>query len=72
MGNILKVIQIILAILLIVSVLIQQKGSGLGMAFGGDSNVFRSRRGLENVFHWSTIVIGALFCITALFTVFFS
>ena len=72
MENILKIIQVILAILLVVSILLQQKGTGLGLAFGGEGNFYRSRRGLENVLHWSTVVIAVLFCITALFTVFFS
>ncbi len=67
-----KIIQIILAILLVIVVLMQQRGSGLGMAFGGDSGGYRSRRGVEQVLHVATIVIAILFCIVALFTVFYS
>lgn len=65
-----KIIQVILAILLMIVVLMQQKGSGLGLVFGGDSNFYRSRRGIENLLHWATIVIAAIFCIIALVTIF--
>ena len=67
-----KILQIIFAILLVIVVLMQQKGSGLGMAFGAETTVKRTRRGAESVLYWSTVVIAVLFCITALFTVFLS
>lgn len=67
-----KIIQIVLAVLLVVVVLMQQRGSGLGMAFGGDSGGYRSRRGAEKILHIATIVIASAFCVVALLTVFFS
>jgi preprotein translocase subunit SecG len=70
MSNVFKIFQIVLAVLLIISILLQQRGSGLGMAFGGESNVYRSRRGIEKLLFYATIVIAALFCLTALATVF--
>ncbi|OQB06519.1 MAG: preprotein translocase subunit SecG [bacterium ADurb.Bin212] len=68
----LKIFQIILALLMVVAILLQQKGSGLGIAFGGDSNFYRSRRGLENVLHWATIIIAFFFVVTAVAVVFVS
>ena len=70
MSNILKIFQLILALVLIAAILLQQRGSGLGMAFGGQGNVYRSRRGIEKLLFYATIVIAALFCLTALLTVF--
>jgi preprotein translocase subunit SecG len=70
MSNIFKIIQIIFAILLMVAILMQQRGSGLGAAFGGTGNVYRSRRGIEKILFIFTIVIAVLFCLTALATVF--
>lgn len=70
MSNVFKIFQIVLAVLLIISILLQQRGSGLGMAFGGESNVYRSRRGIEKLLFYVTIVIAVLFCLTALATVF--
>jgi len=72
MINTIKIVQIILAILLIVSVLMQQRGSSLGMVFGGEGNVYRSRRGIEKFLFWATVVIAVLFCATAVTTVFFA
>jgi preprotein translocase subunit SecG len=70
MQEIFKIFQIILAILLMTAILMQQRGSGLGMAFGGTGNVYRSRRGIEKILFIGTIVIAVLFCLTALLTVF--
>lgn len=67
----LKIIQITLAILLVGSILLQQRGSGLGSTFGGEGNVYRSMRGFERLLFASTIVIAVLFVISAVLTVFF-
>jgi preprotein translocase subunit SecG len=65
-----KIIQIILAVLLVAAILLQQRGSGLGLAFGGQGNVYRSRRGVEKLLFVATIVLAVLFCAAALATVF--
>lgn len=54
---ILTVIQIIVAVVLIVVILLQQRGEGLGSFFGGGGEVFRTRRGIENVLFYLTIVL---------------
>jgi preprotein translocase subunit SecG len=72
MSNIFNIFQIILAVLLIICILLQQRGSGLGMAFGGEGNVYRSRRGIEKLLFYATIVIAVLFCLTAVLSVFLS
>ncbi len=61
-------IQIALSIMLIVTILLQQTGSGLGGAFGADnfSSGFHTRRGLERTLFYVTIVLGVLFALTAL------
>lgn len=57
----LALIQIILGILLILVILIQQKGSGLGSAFGGDLSFYRTKRGAEKFLFWTTIVLASTF-----------
>jgi preprotein translocase subunit SecG len=66
-AGILPYAQITLAVLLIGSVLLQQTGSSLGGAFGGDnfSAGFHTRRGFEKLLFNATIVIATLFGITA-------
>lgn len=62
---ILAIAMIVLSVLLSASILLQQRGSGLGMAFGGDTNVFRTKRGLEKGLFYATIAIACLFFATA-------
>jgi len=70
MKNILYIVQIIVSILLVVAIMLQQKGSGLGAAFGGDSAVYRTKRGAEKFLFRATIVLAALFLISALINLF--
>ncbi|MFA5927441.1 MAG: preprotein translocase subunit SecG [Patescibacteria group bacterium] len=68
----LKIFQIVLAVLLTGAILLQQRGSGLGVTFGGEGNAYRSRRGFEKILFIATIVIAVLFCASAIATVFLS
>lgn len=70
MKNILYIVQIIISILLIAAIMLQQKGSGLGAAFGGDNSVYRTKRGAEKFLFRATIVLAALFLISALINLF--
>lgn len=63
--QILDVVLIILSALLTAAVLLQGRGSGIGMAFGGDSNVYRTKRGLERVLSNVTIAIAAVLFLAA-------
>ena len=60
LAGLLPYIQIVLAVLLIGSVLLQQTGASLGGAFGGDnfSAAYHTRRGSEKWLFWATIIIG--------------
>jgi len=66
---ILPIIQIVLSVLLMAAILLQQRGSGLGMAFGGGSDVYRTKRGVEKILHYATIGIASLFFVNGLITV---
>lgn len=70
MKNILYIVQIIVSVLLIVVILLQQRGSGLGSAFGGESAVYRTKRGAEKIIFRLTIVLAVLFLVTALANIF--
>lgn len=61
MLKFLSILQIISAILLIASILIQQKGTGIGAAFGGESAIYRTRRGVEKILFLATIILAVLF-----------
>ncbi len=53
--------QFIVSIALMVAILLQARGTGLSGAFGGDSAVYRSRRGIERRLWQFTIVLAVLF-----------
>lgn len=61
MKNLITIIQLVVSVLLIASILLQQKGAGLSEAFGGDSVVYQTRRGFEKLLFWGTIVLAVLF-----------
>ncbi|MDQ2853324.1 MAG: preprotein translocase subunit SecG [Chloroflexota bacterium] len=64
--NPLVVAQGILAVALIAAVLLQQRGTGLGGAFGGEVTAYRSRRGIERTLFRLTILLAVLFVIFSL------
>ena len=61
MNPILALGQIIVSIALIAAILLQARGTGLSGTFGGDSAVYRSRRGVERRLWQFTIILLALF-----------
>ena len=61
--NILLVGQMLVSIALVASILLQSRGAGLGATFGGDSSVYRSRRGIEKRLFQFTVVLTVLFVI---------
>jgi len=68
LATFLPYIQITLGVLIILAVLLQNTGAGLGGAFGADnfSSGFHTRRGLEKHLFNATIVLGVLFALAAL------
>ena len=63
MDPILALGQLLVSIGLIAAVLLQARGTGLSGAFGGDSAVYRSRRGVERRLWQFTIVLLVLFVV---------
>lgn len=66
MNPILGLGQIIVSVALIAAILLQNRGTGLSGTFGGDSAVYRSRRGVERRLWQFTIVLLVLFVIFSL------
>ena len=66
MNPFLSIGQMIVGIAMIVSILLQARGTGLSSAFGGDSAVYRSRRGVERRLWQFTIVLTVLFVLFSL------
>ena len=62
MINYLNIALIIISVLLILSVILQSKGAGLGGLTGADTgSIFTARRGVERTLFWITIVLSVIF-----------
>lgn len=66
MKNIIFVIQIIVSILLMVAILLQARGTGLGRAWGGGGEFYRSKRGVEKILFRLTIFLALLFFLVSI------
>ena len=66
MNPALAIGQIIVSIALVFAILLQARGTGLSGTFGGDSAVYRSRRGIERRLWQFTIVLLILFVVFSL------
>lgn len=67
LKGVLPYLQIVISILLVASILLQQRGSSLGGAFGGDnfSAAFHTRRGLEKTLFQASIWLAVAFVASA-------
>jgi len=68
-SNALQIIQLIIALCLIVVIILQARGQGLGSLFGGGDagmGISKTRRGLERTLFQITIILAALFLLNAI------
>ncbi len=71
MENYINIALIIISVLLIISVIMQSKGAGLGGLTGADTgSVYTARRGVERTLFRLTIVLSAIFFILVIVQVF--
>lgn len=65
------IIQSIISLLLILAILLQAKGTGLGVAFGQIGDSYHSKRGMEKFLFFLTIILSALFLLFSIINAFF-
>lgn len=65
----LLIVQAVIAILLTVSILLQNRGSGLGSVFGSDFGGYYTKRGLERFLVYATIGLAIAFFVVAMVNV---
>lgn len=66
MENIIIIAQIVIAILLVGSILLQAPEGGLSPVFGGGGEMYRSKRNVEKFLIFATIVFSALLAILSI------
>lgn len=64
--DLLEVAQIVIAVAVGSSILLQARGTGLSSTFGGESTAYRSRRGLERTLFRLTVVLIAVYVVISL------
>lgn len=62
-----QIVQIIVGIALIITILLQARGAGLGSVFGGTGTVFKTRRGIDRLLFRMTIIFIVVFSFISLF-----
>jgi preprotein translocase subunit SecG len=68
LSNALQIIQIIISVALVIVIILQARGQGLGSLFGGGDagmGITKTRRGLEKTLFQITIILAALFLLNA-------
>jgi preprotein translocase subunit SecG len=63
-----QVAQIVVAVALIISILLQARGAGLGSVFGGTGTVFKTRRGVEQLLFRGTVFLVVVFAVLSFVT----
>ena len=69
MRNLFNTITVITGILMVLCILIQNRGQSLGVSFGGDSSYYRSKRGAEAVIFNATIILAVVFVLSIVLSV---
>ena len=69
METYLNIAQIIVATVLIIAVLLQVRGGGLGGIFGQQTGMYRTKRGVEKTLFRFTIALVVIFVIISIFAV---
>ena len=70
MKNFLLILNIILSVLIVVFILIQGRGAGLGSAWGGGGEMFQTRRGMEKIILRLTTIFIVIFLVISLINLF--
>jgi len=70
MKNFLLILNIVFSVLIVVFILIQGRGAGLGSAWGGGGEMFQTRRGMEKIILWLTSIFIVIFLVVSLINLF--
>lgn len=66
MQQAILITHVVVGMLFVLTVLLQDKGTGLSATFGGSGSFYASQRGAAKVMHYISIVLCVMFFATAL------
>jgi preprotein translocase subunit SecG len=61
-----QIVQIVVSIALVIAILLQARGAGLGSVFGGTGTVFKTRRGVDRLLFRMTIAFTVIFAVVSI------
>jgi preprotein translocase subunit SecG len=70
MKSFLLILNIVLSVLIVIFILVQGRGAGLGSAWGGGGEMFQTRRGMEKIILWLTTIFIVIFLTVSLINLF--
>jgi len=65
-DNILQIVTVVSAMLMILAILLQQRGASLGAGFGSSGELFTTRRGIDKNLFEVTVVLAVIFVLSIL------
>ena len=66
LESVISIVQIFISVVLVIAILLQQRGSSLGSSFGGGGVSYHTKRGFEKILFTSTVILGVLFALTTI------
>lgn len=63
-GNILQIVTVVSAILMILAILLQQRGASLGAGFGSSGELYTTRRGIDKSLFDVTVILAIIFILS--------
>jgi preprotein translocase subunit SecG len=63
MNQILYYTQLAVSVILIVLIVIQQRGAALGSGFGGGGEIYSTKRGAQKKIYYATIAVATIFLV---------
>ena len=65
-NSILQIVTVGSAVLMMLAILLQQRGASLGAGFGGSNELYTTRRGLDKNLFEATVVLSVIFILSIL------
>ena len=69
MKSFFSVLTVISSVVMITTILLQTRGTGLGSTFGGQDTVYRTKRGAEKVVFNTTILAAVVFVLSVILSI---
>lgn len=66
LNSVIQIVMVISAILMIITILLQQRGATLGAGFGSSGELYTTRRGLDKSLFDTTVVLAVIFVLSIL------